>query len=41
MKCDHEVIVEVKDADPIAATDTDSAGQLDRSVTIPDLHAGR
>lgn len=41
MKRCREVIVEVKDADAVAETNDRAAGELERSVTTPDLDAAR
>lgn len=41
MKRCHEGVVEMEDADPVAGTNGRAAGELERSVTTPDLDAGR
>lgn len=41
MKRGHEGIVEVEDADPVAGTNGRAAGELERSVTTPDLDTDR
>jgi hypothetical protein len=41
MKGYHEVIVEVKNADPVATPNSHTLGELHDSVTTPDLHTGR